>query len=491
MTALPPTTDPALKPLRHPAKEVWTQAWPTIITMTSYTVMSFVDKLMVGQVGPLELAAQGNGSIWAWTPTAFAMGALVVVNTWVSQHMGAGNQKDVARYPWGSFYISLGMWLLVLLPWALLLPWFFGTVVHSGQEIEQMDRLMEMETGYGQIILLGGILQLSSRGLHQFFFGIMRPKVVTVAVIIGNLVNVVLNYVLIFGEEGLPLLELPGVPGVTPMGVYGAAVATVCGIFIELLIPLFVFLGPWCNQRFQTRTSWRFDRKTIGDLVRLGWPGALVSGNEIICWSVFMTMLVGLFGPDSLTAGWIVLGYMHLGFMPAVAISFAINTVVGNAIGAGKPELAVVRTRWGVGIGVVYMTLCGLAFILFREPMVAIFIGADVSPEQSQAILDVGMQLMIVAALFQTTDAFGIGYSGALRGAGDVIWPGIFIGLCGWLFIIGGGYALALGLPELGALGPWIGAAVYIIVLGIGLSWRFESGKWRSIQLIKPSPDPE
>ena len=466
--------------------EVWIQAWPTIITMTSYTVMSFVDKMMVGQVGPLELAAQGNGGIWAWTPTAFAMGALVVVNTWVSQHMGASNPGKVARYPWNSFYLSVAMWLLVLLPWALLLPWFFETIVHTGQDVEELDRLIEMETGYGQIILLGGILQLGSRGLHQFFFGIMRPKIVTAAVIVGNIVNVLLNYILIFGEEGLVALDLPGVPGVAPMGVYGAAVATVCGIFVEFMIPLIVFLGPWCNRQFQTRTAWRFDRKTIGDLVRLGWPGALVSGNEIICWSIFMTMLVGLFGPDSLTAGWIVLGYMHLGFMPAVAISFAINTVVGNAIGAGQPELAVERTRWGVGIGVVYMTLCGLAFIIFREPMVAIFIGSDVSPEQTQSILDVGMKLMIVAALFQTTDAFGIGYSGGLRGAGDVVWPGIFIGVTGWLFIIGLGYALAIGMPELGALGPWIGAAVYIIVLGIGLSWRFESGKWRNIQLIKP-----
>ncbi|MDG2292031.1 MAG: MATE family efflux transporter, partial [Phycisphaerales bacterium] len=130
---------PDLTAVRHPLLEVWTQAWPIIITMTSYTVMQFVDKLMVGQVGPLELAAQGNGGIWAFTPMAFAMGAMVVVNTWVSQHMGAGNTERVARYLWGALYISIAVWFVALLPWALLLPWFFSSVVHSSHDVEQLD----------------------------------------------------------------------------------------------------------------------------------------------------------------------------------------------------------------------------------------------------------------------------------------------------------------------------------------------------------------
>ncbi|MDG2292064.1 MAG: MATE family efflux transporter, partial [Phycisphaerales bacterium] len=340
----------------------------------------------------------------------------------------------------------------------------------------------------GQILLLGGIFQIGGRGIHQFFFGIMRPKVVTVAVILGNIVNVVMNYILIFGEEGMSLfaIDLPGVPGVAAMGIHGAALGTVCGLLVEFLIPFIVFLGPRCHREFESRSMWRPDGKSIRDLIRLGWPGSLVSGNEIVCWSIFMTMLVGLFGNDAMTAGWIVLGYMHLAFMPAVAISFAINTLVGNSIGSGNKDLAAQRTRWGVGLGVVYMTLCGLSFILFSEPMVSIFIGSDVPPEQMKSIVDIGVKMMIVAAFFQTVDAFGICYSGALRGAGDVIWPGLFLAACGWTFIIGGGWLLATELPELGAIGPWIGAAVYIIVSGIGLIWRFESGRWRSIELIDP-----
>ncbi|MAB81814.1 MAG: hypothetical protein CMJ24_00040 [Phycisphaerae bacterium] len=469
---------------RHPLLEVWFLAWPTIITMTSYTVMQFVDKLMVGQIGPLELTAQGNGGIWAFTPLAFLMGALVVVNTYVSQNMGAGRPEKVARYLWGGVHISIVVWLVVLVPFAAIMPWFFENVVHSGHTIDDMDRLIELESEYSQILLLGGLFTICARSVHQFFFGIMRPKVVTVAVIIGNIVNVALNYVLIFGDAGHPALNLPGVPGVPALGVHGAAIGTVVGVFVELMIPFVVFLGPRCHREFASRTSWRPHLKTIRELIRLGWPGSLVSGNEIICWSIFMTVLVGIFGENSMTAGWIVLGYMHLSFMPAVAISFAANTLVGNAIGSGKPDLAASHARWSVGLSIFFMSCCAVLFVVFRGPMIELFLGGDVEPEQFRDILDIGTNLMIVMAICQALDALGITYSGALRGAGDVIWPGVFIAVSSWTLIIGLGYLLAVQMPQWGAIGPWIGAVIYIVVVGIAMAWRFESGKWRSIKLV-------
>ena len=486
-------TDPEIESLdspRHPLAEVWSLAWPTIITMVSYTVMQFVDKLMVGQIGPLELTAQGNGGIWAFAPLAFAMGALVVVNTYVSQHMGARRPERVARYLWGGLYISLVVWVLVLIPWAVILPWFFEHVVHAGHRIENMDRLIELESEYGQILLLGGLFTIGARSVHQFFFGIMRPKVVTISVIIGNLVNVVLNYLLIFGEEGLPAVGLSGVPGIPALGVHGAAIGTAAGVFVEMLIPFLVFLGPRCHRAFGSRTSWRPHWGTIKELIRLGWPGSLVSGNEIVCWSIFMTALVGLFGTESMAAGWIVLGYMHLSFMPAVAISFAANTLVGNSIGAGTPDLAVTRARWSAGLSVFIMSACAVLFVVFREPMVELFIAGDVGPEESASILRIGVQLMVVMAVCQAMDALGITYSGALRGAGDVIWPGVFIAISSWVLIIGLGYGLAVLVPEWGAVGPWIGAVAYIIVVGIGMVWRFERGAWRSIDIMSAGDRP-
>src|SRR5204862_7051407 len=102
MSALQPQLQmmpPAVSPLR----EVWTIAWPTVLTMTSYTIMQFTDKLMVGQIqhgGPVSLAAQSNGGIWSFCLLSFALGIVTVVNTYVSQNFGAGRPRNGPKYAW-------------------------------------------------------------------------------------------------------------------------------------------------------------------------------------------------------------------------------------------------------------------------------------------------------------------------------------------------------------------------------------------------------
>ena len=92
---------------RHPVREVWAQAWPSVLTMVSYTLMQFVDSLMVAQVGPLEMAAQGNGGIWSFVPLAFLFGVLSMVNTFTAQNVGAGRREEIARFAWTGFWFSL------------------------------------------------------------------------------------------------------------------------------------------------------------------------------------------------------------------------------------------------------------------------------------------------------------------------------------------------------------------------------------------------
>jgi MATE family multidrug resistance protein len=466
----------------HPLREVWSIAWPTVLTMTSYTVMQFVDKLMVAQVGPLQVAAQGNGGIWAFTPLAFALGVLTVVNTYVSQNLGAGTPQNGPRYAWGALWLSAAVWILMLVPWALALRGLFAVMGHG-------PHLVELETGYGRILLFGGVLVMASRGMNYYFFGMHRPRIVTVSAIVGNVVNVVGNYVLIFGREGLPAWGLPGVPGVPPLGLYGAGLGTVIGTAVELAIPAAVFLGPSMNAAYGTRRAWRFRLAPIRDLIRVGWPAAVQFGNEIVCWSIFMSVLVGLFGENHMTAGWATLGYMHLSFMPALGFSVAVTSLVGKYVGAGQPDTAVARARLGVALAVAYMTLCAVVFLVFRYQLIGFFVaGRDVTPDQAREIITVGGRLMICAAVFQTADAFGIVYTGALRGAGDTVWPGVMTIAYSWVFIVGGGWSLAVLWPGLTSLGPWIAAAVYIIVYGLTMWWRFETGRWRSIRLLEPRP---
>lgn len=472
---------------QSPLREVWTIAWPTVVTMTSYTLMQFTDKLMVGWVGPTELAAQTAGNIWSFSLLSFALGIVTVVNTYVSQNLGAGTPRNGPKYTWAAWWLGAAIWLLIMVPYAAVLPWVFSDVmphVNPGKDAVTPE-LLHMETGFAQIMVLGSIFLLISRGTNQFFFGMHRPHIVTIAAITGNICNIIGDYILIFGERGIPKLGLPGIPGMPPLGIYGAAISTVVGSAVEMAIPLAIFLGGKLHRELGTRDAWRPDLSTIKDLLRIGWPAAVQWGNELICWAVFMTILVGSFGEDHLAACAIAFGYMSLSFMPAVGFSVATNSLVGKYIGAGKPDIAIARTRLTLALSMAYMTFCALIFFLFRHQLIAAFLGREVDPARAARIIEIGGKIMIATAIFQTFDAVGVIYTGALRGAGDTIWPGVITMIYSWLFIVAGGYAVVYAFPQLESLGPWLAAAFYIIVYGLTMWRRFAGERWRSIDLLK------
>jgi MATE family multidrug resistance protein len=163
----------------------------------------------------------------------------------------------------------------------------------------------------------------------------------------------------------------------------------------------------------------------------------------------------------------------------------AVTSLVGKYIGAGKPDVASHRAYLGLWLTVSYMSVCGLIFFLFRHSLAGVFVGVDVDPADAAEIVRIGGTLLICAAIFQTFDAFGIVFTGALRGAGDTVWPGVMTIIYSWVFIVLGGWLLVEYAPGLESIGPWIAASVYIILFGMTVWWRFASGRWRSIDLLK------
>ncbi|MBT4530419.1 MAG: MATE family efflux transporter [Phycisphaerae bacterium] len=448
--------------------------------MTSFTVMQFTDKLMIGQVGSVEIAAQGNAGTWSFSVIATIMGVVTVVNTFVSQHLGANSPEKGPQYPWAAGWIALLSWAIIIIPFIFIVPYIFNYIHPSPEDAN----LVVLETEYATYTLLGSLFLLVGRGFSQYFFGMHMPKVITVSTIIANIVNVVANYILIFGEQGVPGF-IPGIQGTPALGLKGAAIATIIGMFMEMIIPLLIFLSPSFNNRFNTRHPWRPSKKIMCAIFKIGWPGAVQWGNEIICWALFMTVFVGRYGTNAMAAGWIALGYLQLSFMPAVGINVAINSIVGKFIGAGQPNIAASRARVGVGVALVYMTFCAIIFIIFRQELMEWFVsGSNYTAEDRSEIVSLGANMLILVALFQTVDSLGIVYTGALRGAGDTVWPGVVTAIYSWVFIVGGGYIAVEYFPQTGSIGPWIAAATYIILIGITMAIRFERGGWRSITLL-------
>jgi MATE family multidrug resistance protein len=465
-------------PQRADIREVWSQAWPTVIAMLSYTLMQFVDSLMVSVLGPLEVAAQGNGGSWSWVAISFGFGVLTLVNTLVAQRVGAGRTDEIARYGWGGLWLAAGYWLFILIPFALVIGPLFTMMGHE-------PRLVSMETGYAQILLGAGIVTIGAKALANFFFGLQRPKIVTVAAIAGNLTNILANYVFIYGERGLPELGLPGIPGMPEFGVAGAAIGTAIGSTVEALIPLAIFLSRRLDAIYAIRRAWRPDLPAIRDILRLGWAAGLHFGNEMVCWSIFMTVLAGGFGSAHMTAGWAAMRFVHMSFMPAVGLSTAATSLVGKHIGEGDLARAGRSAHAAVFIAVVWMTLCAVIFVVFRNELTSVFVDDGTPQDLAAQIRRIGAEIFICAAIFQTLDAIGIVYTGALRGAGDTVFPGILTVVLSWVVIVAGGYAMVRFFPQLEATGPWIAATAYIAILGVVLAIRFERGGWKRLHLLE------
>ncbi len=449
--------------------EVFRMSWPVSVSMLGATILQFIDGLMVSRTGPTALAAQFMGGMVSFIPAAFAMGLLTVVNTYVSQNLGAGKPKRCGQYAWA----GMGMMWVYSAAMLLLIPL-----------AEPLFRLLPLKPDvallavmYFRYIIVALAIFLSSRVLEQFFFGIHRPRIVLASGLVAILFNIGANYVLIFGKFGFPA-----------MGLEGAAIGTVASTALRLVLLLVMFLRTSIHSRFATRSIFATKFSECVELARVGWPSGVQFCNGMLAWSVFVGVLVSRFGTAHLAANTAVHRYMSLAFMPAVGLGIATTAMVGRCIGAGQFDQARRRVGAAVLIGIAYTGLCGLMFFLFRRPMIGFFVsipGAAAQVQgQAETIIAIGEKLMICSAFFLLFDGMSIVMIGALRGAGDTTWPMVAQILMSWTLLIGGGAIVIHFFPHLESLGPWIVASVYICIFALVMSWRFASGAWRKIDLL-------
>lgn len=453
--------------------EVLRLSWPAGLSMLNGTIMMFVDGMMVARTGPAALGAQFVGGIMSFVPCSFALGMVTVVNTYVSQNFGAGRSRRCGQYVWAGLAIVMIYSLLVQV---LQLParGIFELFGHAPQ-------MRAFETMYFRYMLLGIGFMLAARVLEQFFFGIGRPLIVLFSSLVGNLVNVGANYALIFGKFGLPA-----------MGLEGAALGTLAGEVVLVGILACVFFRRSLHERFATRIARAMQWRHCRQILKIGWPAGLQFATDILSWSLFTAVLVGLFGTNHLAANTAAIRYMAISFMPAVGIGIATTALVGRYIGAGRPDLARKRTHAALIAAMAYMGFCAVVFFLFRHQLIDFYVrvapDGKLSPAQAEATADqivtIGGRLLLCAAMFQVGDAMAIIFNSALRGAGDTLWPMILTMVLNCAVLAGGGCLMVYFFPQLESLGPWIAAGAFILVLGGLLCWRFESGAWRKINLL-------
>ncbi len=446
---------------RSAVVELLTLAAPTVAQMASYTVMQFIDTLMLARVGATEATAGANAGLFAFSVISFGMGVLFVVNTLVSQSFGRRSYAECGKYLWQ------GVWFSILVA-VFFLPVMAGTrQIFSGMGHEPV--LAVQEGVYLRIVLSASFLKLTGAAFGQFLLAVDRPGVVLLATVGGVAVNAVAAWAMLFGHFGLPR-----------MGVAGAAWGQNIGVAVEAgLLIYFAFQQPG-RTRYGLR-AWRLSRPQMKTLIAVGFPSGVQIVADVLAWSLFSMWVMGQYGTRVMAANTYMMRYMVVSFMPAFGVATAVTALVGRYIGRGEPDTAAARAALGFRLTAGYMLTCGLFFFLGRNQLIRLF---TADPE----ILRTGTMLLIFAAIYQFFDALYIIYNGALRGAGDTFVPALATGILCWGITVFGGFGIARMWPAFGPAGPWLAATGYGVILGIFIYTRFRRGHWRTIHLDPGTP---
>ncbi len=435
--------------------EIAALAYPVVLTQLSATTMGVVDSAMVGRLGSTELAAVGFSGVWVWTIFSFFHGSGSALQTFVSQADGAGHPERCGAWIWQA--------LCGVLPGAalcglVLAPTLAALVAWAGPSAE----LQANATQYLLARLPGDVIFAAVMTLQSFFRGIgdtLTPLFVT---LLANLVNVVLDYGLIFGELGLPA-----------WGVAGAGTATAVADAVAALALLLALARGRVRARYRTRPvapSWPQIRRFL----RTGIP---IGGQWFVGMTsfAFFTTFVARMGDASMAASQAFVMILSMSFMQAIGISVAASTLVGRYVGAEDPAAADRSFRsslalgllLGLGVAVLFVTIPGALLRIFTD---------------DPRVVALGRPLLLLGALFQLCDAVAIISQGALRGAGDTRFPFLVETAFGWGIFIPLAYALGVGLG-FGLTGAWVGGTLSVSAQAAVLAWRFQSGAWRGIRI--------
>ncbi|MEE2710371.1 MAG: MATE family efflux transporter [Gemmatimonadota bacterium] len=448
-----PTT-PTDVPSSGSIKEVWLLACPIILANISETLLGVIDTFMVAQLGKVEVAAVGLGSMMAWLFYLPFLGLAMGVNTFVSQSFGAKRYEECGRMTWQGMYVAVGSGIFITLC-IFLAPWLFEIAKPS-------DRVQILGTQYMQLRMLDGLGLTIGMTVASFLRGIGDTKTPMKIGIVVNILNIVLNYGLIYGNFGLPRMEVQG-------SALGSAIAGLSGGAIYLALYFRSRYAPYGARHILLPT-----RRAVMRIIRIGVPIGVQRFLDIGSFVIF-SALIGRLGDGQLAANQIAIQMMSISYMVGLGIGMASTVLVGQYIGAKKLDLAEKSTYSALKLAIACMVLVGLTFLLFPAQVIAFF-------NDDPDVIRYGRQGLIFAAFFQAFDALAVVLIGSLRGAGDTRWTMIAALIGAWVIFLPLTYYLAITV-RLDFFGAWLAATVYICGLGIACYYRFRQGAWKQMTI--------
>ncbi len=435
---------------------------PLVISNSAFTVMQFCDRVFLARYDDLAIQAALPAGILSFALMSLFIAISGYSGTLVAQYHGAGERLQCVHATVQGLYFTF----LCLPIFVLLVPVGYWLIDWFGHAPE----LVAQERMYFAWMMFSALPVGLGWSISGFFTGRSRVRLNTVSNVIGCGVNIVLDYVMIFGKFGFP-----------EMGLKGAAIATCLASCVSPGIQIFFMLRSGIVRELGYRKAFATDWPIMGKLIRFGVP----SGVQIMLDSgafAFFVLMTARLDAVSLTASNVALSINTLAFSPLMGFGTAASIKSGQYKGAGEFDHAM-KSGWSsLKLGWCYMAFIGLVFILFPETLLTLFISSGETGLDKAAFLRTGTTLMYLMTVWGVFDAATIILIGALKGVGDTRFVMGYLSLMAWLvwipseiiiFKLGGGIVEA-----------WILLAFYVSFLSFGFARRWHGGKWKAIRVI-------
>ena len=426
-----------------------------MLGMLGHTFVAFADNVMVGQLGTAELAAVSLGNSFVFIAMSLGIGFSTAITPLVAEADSANNISQ------GKNAFKHGLMLCTLL--SVLLFLIILLLKPLMYYMDQPKEVVELAIPYLNYVALSLIPLIIFQALKQFSDGLSNTKYPMYATILANVINIVLNYLLIFGSFGFPKL-----------GIVGAAIGT---LFSRIIMVYFLWMIFKSKDKFRPYiTNFNFkkiEQKISAKLFNLGFPSALQMFFEVGIFTAAI-WLSGVLGKNPQAANQIALNLSSMTFMVGIGLSVAAMVRVGNQKGLND-FISLRRIAFSIFfltfiIEIIFASL----FLIFRDWLPTLYIDGDtlVNINDNKEVVLIASKLLLVAAFFQIFDGLQVAILGALRGLQDVKIPAFITFVSYW--IVGFPVSYYLGLyTSLESVGIWIGLFTGLFVASILLYIRF------------------
>ncbi len=440
-------------------KKIFRIALPAIAGMSAQMIVSIVDSAMVGRLNNAEyaLAAMGISVLATWAIVSFFSSLATGTQVIIARRFGEGDFNSCGSTLANSLAISLSIGIFVAaigMAGAHTFAGFFAKDLRVGSLA-------------GEFIffrLIGLPFFLITVSFRGFYFGTRHTKVFMLSGIIVNILNIIFNYILIYGKFGIH-----------PMGVAGAGLGSSFATICDAIFYLLVSSRPRYANQFHFIKNFKIDRQIIRSIIKLSLPVSFQNVFILLGFLSFVS-ITGIIGTMQQAATQTIISSLFLSILPCMGFGIAVQTLIGNYVARGEIGLA---KRYGietVKIATYYTGILSILFIIFPREILTLI-------TTDENIIAYAIPAMRVAGVAQFFYGIGIVFANGLQSIGKTVYVMIVEIISNLFVLLPLSYFFGVYL-KMGLTGAWLAMPVYVLVYSTTLTIKFYYDKWQILKII-------